>query len=193
MCARYEVSSYMMDEVYQIVRTVDKDLLVESREISPTESAPVIAGRKDELYCEGMKWGFSGRDKKGVVFNARSEGADEKPMFRESLQNRRCVIPAVRFFEWNKNKEKVTFSLPGSGIIYLGGLYRFEDDGPRFTMLTTAANAVMKPVHDRMPLIIDRGQIGNWIHDSSMTKLFLKRDMPELCRSQEYEQQSLFN
>ncbi|MCR5791325.1 MAG: SOS response-associated peptidase [Lachnospiraceae bacterium] len=192
MCARYYLDGYLLEDIQQIVSGTDEDLYIGRREVSPTDKAPVILRHRGELYCESMIWGYKGFEGKGVIFNARSESAGEKRLFRDSLISRRCAVPAVHFYEWNKAKEKVTFSLPGSRMVFLGGLYRMEDNIPHFVILTTGANDSMRPVHDRMPLIIKKEHISDWITDSGRTEEFLQMKMPELRRSQEYEQQSLF-
>ena len=58
-----------------------------------------------------ITWGFPGFDKKGVIFNARSETALEKKTFRDSVKERRCIIPATGFYEWSEKKDKY-FSAP---------------------------------------------------------------------------------
>ena len=64
-------------------------------------------GAGNHLAAEQMRWGFPGFEKGKLLINARAETALERPTFRESVQDRRCIIPARGFYEWNKSKEKV--------------------------------------------------------------------------------------
>ena len=113
-------------------------------------------------------------------------------MFRDSVSMRRAVIPVSWFYEWNKNKEKFTFTKEGSRILFLAGFYGRYEDGDRFVILTTQANASMAPVHSRMPLVLEREQVREWILDSKKTKELLGQEPPRLARDCEYEQQTLF-
>ncbi len=89
-----------------------------------------------------------------MIFNARSESVLEKRMFRESTLHRRIVVPAAWFYEWNQRKEKNIFSSKEQPAIFMAGIYNYDQEEERFVILTTAANESMKPVHDRMPLIL---------------------------------------
>ena len=102
------------------------------------------------------------------------------------------MIPAAGFYEWDRQKNKVTFTLPEEGSMYMAGFYRRFDDRDHFISLTTAANESMLPVHDRMPLILPRKDISDWIYEPGKTEEFLARSGPELARHREYEQMTLF-
>ena len=116
----------------------------------------------------------------------------EKRMFRDSVSTRRAVVPVSWFYEWNKNKEKFTFTKEGSRILFLAGFYGRYEDGEHFVILTTQANASMAPVHSRMPLVLEREQVRDWILDSAKTKELPGQEPPQLDRDCEYEQQTLF-
>jgi len=164
----------------------------EAKDIHPTESAPVLVSSESGIKCEHYKWGFPGIMDKSLVINARSESAIEKKMFSEAVEHRRIVIPAAGFYEWNKNKEKSTFSRDDSPVIFMAGIYsRFEDED-RFVILTTSANESMKPVHDRMPLIIEKDEIVPWIENRNKTEVFLRKIPCRLNRTTEFEQMTLF-
>ena len=84
-----------------------------------------------------MKWGYklpSGQ----VIINARSETAAEKPLFREGLRHRRCVVPATNYFEWDKRgaeKIKYAINLEDEPVLYMAGIYRVEGGWLVFSML----------------------------------------------------------
>ena len=80
----------------------------------------------------------------------------------------------------------------GSRILFLAGFYGRYEDGEHFVILTTQANASMAPVHSRMPLVLEREQVREWILGSAKTKELLGQEPPQLERDCEYEQQTLF-
>ena len=194
MCGRYNFSQEESDEIREIVREVERRQRGEFKmgEIYPTNVAPVLVAGDDRPVPELLAWGFPRFDKKGVVINARAETAEEKRMFRDSVSTRRAVVPVSWFYEWNKNKEKFTFTKEGSRILFLAGFYGRYEDGEHFVILTTQANASMAPVHSRMPLVLEREQVRDWILDSAKTKELLGQEPPQLDRDCEYEQQTLF-
>lgn len=139
-------------------------------------------------------WGYTGYGTGREIINARAETVREKPSFRADFAQRRCVIPARGFYEWNPKKEKFYFS--GSApVLYLAGVYSNDPGKERVTILTTQANASMRPVHDRMPLLIPIEEIEKWMEEEDWAAHFLKESPPELKREKEdtgYEQLSLF-
>ena len=197
MCGRYHFSAELLDEIRDLTEQKDwkLELGVLDRDIHPGDTAPVITAAGDQggsLRACRQKWGYPGPGGKGLVFNARSESVFEKRMFRNSVSMRRAVVPVSWFYEWNKNKEKFTFTKEGSRILFLAGFYGRYEDGDRFVILTTQANASMAPVHSRMPLVLEREQVREWILDSKKTKELLGQEPPRLARDCEYEQQTLF-
>ena len=197
MCGRYHFSAELLDEIRDLTEQKDwkLELGVLDRDIHPGDTAPVIVAAGDQggsLRVCRQKWGYPGPGGKGLVFNARSESVFEKRMFRESVSLRRAVVPVSWFYEWNKNKEKFTFTKEGSRILFLAGFYGRYEDGEHFVILTPQANASMAPVHSRMPLVLEREQVREWILDSAKTKELLGQEPPQLARDCEYEQQTLF-
>lgn len=197
MCGRYHFSAELLDEIRDLTEQKDwkLELGVLDRDIHPGDTAPVITAAGDQggsLRACRQKWGYPGPGGKGLVFNARSESVFEKRMFRNSVSQRRAAVPVSWFYEWNKNKEKFTFTKEGSRILFLAGFYGRYEDGDRFVILTTQANASMAPVHSRMPLVLEREQVREWILDSAKTKELLGQEPPQLERDCEYEQQTLF-
>ena len=74
----------------------------------------------------------------------------------------------------------------------MAGFYQMQEDGPHFIILTTAANDSVRPVHERMPLILEKEEMLSWIGDVSKVSSFLNKSSPLLQRRQDYEQMSLF-
>mgnify|MGYP002464882070 CR=1 FL=1 len=142
----------------------------------------VIMGRERHLEAEQMVWGFPRFDGRGLLINARAETAAERRAFRECVLHRRCVIPAKGFWEWNKSKEKFSFERQDSQVMFMAGCYDCFDGQDRFVILTTEANPSVKPVHDRMPLILRRDQIRPWLTDAESALHLLAAPPPLLER-----------
>ncbi len=156
---------------------------VERGNVSP---APVFLG------IQKMRWGFKAPGGKGLVFNARSESVLEKRMFRDSVSHRRVAVPVSWFYEWNQSKEKYTFTREDGQVLFLAGFYSKYEDGDHFVILTTQANQSMALVHSRMPLVLERDQVRDWIMDEDGFRGMLEQVPARLSKSCEYEQQTLF-
>lgn len=144
-------------------------------DVKPSESAPVLVRSEEGLAAADMRWGFISPKGKGLLINARSETALQKPSFSESVLHRRCIIPAAGFYEWDKSKTQYSFFLPDRPVIFMAGCFRRYEDGDRFTILTTAANESMSQIHDRMPLILPERDIDDWLYEDGRTAEFLRQ------------------
>lgn len=143
MCGRYFIDTAEDNvEMYKIIEEVNRrtggEGVETSGEIFPTDTVPVIAKDYDMSPAVfAMKWGYklpSGQ----VIINARSETAAEKPLFREGLRHRRCVVPATNYFEWDKRgaeKIKYAINLEDEPVLYMAGIYRVEGGWLVFSML----------------------------------------------------------
>ena len=196
MCGRYYFDSDTAKEIEKTIRMVDEKLRMERlcKDIHPTENAPVISYHQGGMIAVDKKWGFPGFDSGKVIFNARAESALEKKMFRESVLRRRLIIPAAGFYEWNRKKEKVTFTsaVKEQPILYMAGFYNKYGNEDRFVILTTGANDSMVDVHERMPLLLKHQELEEWLRDDRRVEEFLHSKPHGLKRKTEYEQQTLF-
>lgn len=104
----------------------------------------------------------------------------EKPLFRDSVRQRRCIVPTSGFYEWDAEKHKYFFQQGRNQAMYLAGLTLMQNGAPSYCIITTAANDSMKTVHDRMPLILSKEQAADWILDSSATVDLLQLVPPML-------------
>ena len=145
-----------------------------------------------ELAAKVMKLGFPQYKGNGLLINARSETVLERRMFRESALHRRCVIPARRFYERDREKNKVTFQKKDQKVIFMAGLYNQFEGQDRFVILTTQANSSVSGVHDRMPLLLEEKELKDWVFDDKYLEAALKKIPHKMIKSQEYEQQSMF-
>ena len=166
-------------------------LTCHSRQKNPLSADPV-AENSLALELKEMHWGFPQYQKKGLLINARAETALERRTFCDSVRHRRYIIPAKHFYEWDSDKNKVTFFREDRPVLFMAGFYNRFQDEVRFIILTTQANASVGPVHNRMPLVLENGELEDWVYDDKFTEYALHKTPPELWREQEYEQQSLF-
>ena len=191
MCGRYHIDPELAVEVQEVISDNIKKLRFEEKDIFPGSKGLVLIPEKSEIIPRQIMWGFPGKEKKNLIINARSESAHQKPMFAESLQHRRCIIPARSFFEWDKNKDKVTFTRTDNSAIFLAGIYSRFDNEDRFTILTTAANASVSDYHERMPVVIEKPAIPDWLFSYEKTPELLSKEMPMFSSSKDFEQMTL--
>ncbi|HKI36710.1 MAG TPA: SOS response-associated peptidase [Gemmataceae bacterium] len=145
--------------------------------VAPTQ--PVAAVRLDDgrRALVLLRWGLipSWAKDPGIgnsLINARSETAAEKPSFRSAFRQRRCLVPASGFYEWQatggKHKQPYHFRRRDGKPFAFAGLWERWHDGDgqpveTCAILTTEANAVVRPVHDRMPVILPPGDFAAWL------------------------------
>ncbi|MGL5434729.1 MAG: SOS response-associated peptidase [Lachnospiraceae bacterium] len=194
MCGRYYVDDETARAIERLVTEVDKQLRQKrlGMDIRPTDPAPILEQDGGSLRMSWQRWGFPGYDGKQVIFNARAESVLDKRMFQAGIRHHRIVVPATWFYEWNRNKEKVTFLRQDSSVLYMAGFCSPFEDGHRFVILTTRANESMSTTHDRMPLILEPGELKDWIFDEGRTERILGQTPVLLKKKIEYEQQTLF-
>lgn len=147
--------------------------------VAPTQPAPVVILRDGARRVEMMRWGllphWAGKGSKPpLMINARVESVQDKPMFRDALQRRRCLVPADGFFEWkheghgkSATKQPMYMHRPGNQLFAFAGLWARDrtDDGEQlsFAIVTGPPNALVAPIHDRMPIILDPTAYAAWL------------------------------
>jgi putative SOS response-associated peptidase YedK len=145
--------------------------------IAPTQEAPVIraaagGGREVRLLRWGLVPSWAKDLKVGTkMINARSEGAQEKPAFRAAIRQRRCIVPASGFFEWQGDagrKQPFAITVPEQPLLAFAGLWeRWKpaegEPVETFTIMTTEANEQVARIHDRMPVILPADAIDTWL------------------------------
>ena len=205
MCGRYFFGDRTADEVEKELGLRPGSVSPRPGDATPGMMLPGIVKRRTgagnssaqsgagtgELDVRNLFWGLKGSDNK-LIINARAESAADKPMFSESVMKRRCLLPAAGFYEWDRDKTKFVFKRPDGEPMFLAGFYDLSDGKDSFVILTTKANKSMEPVHDRMPVMIDAGNVRDYLQDASAALDMLKEPMPELEKNTDYEQLSLF-
>ena len=152
--------------------------------VAPSQDCPVIImddeGDVLPIPCF-MRWGlvpyWEKSDKpKLAPINAKSEGVATNAMFKQSVQKRRCLVPADGFYEWlrlDDGKIKVPFDihLKGDRPFLMAGIYeKATDTRPAtFAILTTGPNDLMTAIHNRMPVILDDEEAQRWLKPGTVS------------------------
>ena len=143
-----------------------------SQEILAIRTAPE-AGRPEWVM---LRWGlvpFWSKEPGGKrpLINARAEGIEAKPSFRGPIRHRRCIVPASGFYEWGRQGtgKQPYFVRPAENEVFsLAGIWdRWEGKQGEViesvAIITTSANELMQPIHDRMPVILGKENVASWI------------------------------
>lgn len=175
MCGRYTLK--MPDRAaLEAERVFEVKLRVGARyNFAPSQVAKVIAREATgEIGVAEMQWGFRARwAKEGAgrlaPINARIEGIAARPMFREAVRRRRCVVPADGFYEWRRGPEgaktPMHFHLGGERTFFMAGIWEEAGEGEAatFAVLTTRPNELMATIHDRMPIVLEGERARGWL------------------------------
>lgn len=159
-----------------VAPTQDLEFLVENK----GGAREVLRGR----WGLQPAWAKSPEKVMGLWINARSEGAADKPAFRDAMKYGRCVIPVAGFYEWQKladdDKQPWLIFRADRQPLLLAGLYARHSWGDSCAVLTTSANSMMENIHDRMPVILAPESIDRWL-DSSISDPQLVEDLMVSC------------
>ena len=150
--------------------------------VAPTQPAPVILRRGDARSAELMRWGlvphWASLDGKPppLMINARLESLHAKQWFRDALAHKRCLVPMDGYFEWVKALAAGKKSPPqpfyfhprGEGLCAFAGLWARSrtdagDELHSFTIITARANDLVRPIHDRMPIVLPPTAYAAWL------------------------------
>ena len=180
MCGRYSFAPKPKQIDAQLRDIQLPQELKISFNIAPTHRAHVIANDAPGKMQE-MNWGLvphwsaDGKNS-GKLINARAEGINEKPSFREPLHSRRCLVPADGFYEWRTEpggrKLPYRILLQNGDLMFMAGIWdewkRGSEAKRTFSIITTTPNREMSELHNRMPVILaDRAAQQAWLSDLS--------------------------
>lgn len=176
MCGRFALSApaAKLIEFFELDECAD---FLANLNIAPGTDIPVIRQSPEgKRVLHLLNWGLLPhwvKDPKSASrpINARIETLSEKPYFRDAYRKRRCLIPASGFYEWKREgrtKQPFYFSLVTDEPMAMAGLWESwkAPDGSilrTVCIITTEANDVMKPVHDRMPMIVQKEKWQSWL------------------------------
>jgi len=184
MCGRYELHSNPAAIALAFGLAHPPDVHARYN-IAPMTEVPIVrVGTEGQRELVRMRWGLVPRWAKDPsigarMINARGETLADKPSFRMLYRRHRCLLPADGFYEWMTlapgagagaapRKEAQHIGMADRSLFGLAGLYeRWRNDSDEVldtcTIVTTEANALLRPVHDRMPLIVPREHYARWL------------------------------
>ena len=153
------------------------DLIKPRYNIAPSQNSPTLMVKEDRRVLVMMRWGlvpfWAKEPSIGYkMINAKSETLSEKPSFRKPFKEKRCLVLADGFYEWEKtdkkNKVPYRFVLKNRQPFAFAGLWDVwktpeGDTLLSFTIITTRANELMERIHDRMPVILNEKDEAKWL------------------------------
>ncbi len=182
MCGRYTLTrqeALIEDLEASLGESVQGEWWRPRFNVAPTQPAPVVVLRDGTRMVELMRWGlvphWAGKGgKPPLMINARREGLKDRPVFREALARKRCLVPADGFFEWKRDPKNTKakpqpmyFHPEPRHIIAFAGLWARArtDNGDQlsFTIITGPPNPLVHPIHDRMPVVLSPAAYAAWL------------------------------
>ena len=178
MCGRYSLTADLGELAGRFEFDGDWDAFDKRYNIAPTQEVLTVVG--GETRRAGyMRWGLIPFWAKNAsigsrMINARAETVAEKPAFRDALRRRRCLVLADGFYEWQrvgKNKRPMRIVMGSGEPFAFAGLWETwkNSEGtviPSCTIITTTPNDLLKPIHNRMPVILSKEVEGFWLDDN---------------------------
>lgn len=181
MCGRF-TREYTWEQVHAFLQplTIERtgSNLQPSYNICPTQTVDTIVLRDGKAALMPMRWGLipawwkKPLKELPATFNARAETVADKPVFRSGWRRQRCVIPASGYYEWRTEpdgKQPHYFSRRDGGLIGIAGIWDLwknpetGEDLHSCSMIITEANALVAPIHNRMPVILESEQLEHWL------------------------------
>lgn len=166
MCGRYtntSTSTRMLAERFEVTEDEVPEETTGRFNVCPTESILIVTQHEGRRRALGVRWGLLPWWGKGPQpINARAETALSKPMFAKLMERpeRRCLVVADGWYEWLRPEDRKAprvpfrYTVDGGAPFAFAGLWDPGRDEPSACLLTTDANAVCRPVHDRMPCVL---------------------------------------
>jgi putative SOS response-associated peptidase YedK len=194
MCGRFTLT-VPGEEVAEAFGLDEVPELVARYNIAPTQPVAVVrsapsGGRRVSFLRWGLVPSFTREpQRRPVLFNARAETLGARPAFRAAWEKRRCLIPADGFYEWEAvagertRRPHLVRAADGRPFAF-AGLWEWphpaDPESPgTCTIVTTEANGVLRPIHDRMPVILPRDAYAAWLDLSNRRAVDLLRPAPD--------------
>jgi len=182
MCGRYNIitDAQALYDAFQVDAGTDAAKLARYN-VAPATEQLVIVEEEGRRVARWHHWGLIphwAKDKSigHRTINARGESVAVKPAFRAAFRQRRCLVPATGFYEWKAEaggKQPYLVGLKNGGLFAFAGLWESwnapEGELRSFTIITTAPNALMARIYDRMPVIVPRAHYARWLSPSVQT------------------------
>ena len=185
MCGSFFVPE---DDSIEMIRAIveyleHRSVKAKTGDVFPGDVAAVVASNRHlEPQPFAMEWGYHLSDGKRII-NARSETAAQKAMFADGIRQRRCLIPAQHYYEWEKKDgKKVKYAIEPRGAdgFFLAGIYRIEVGKPVFTVLTRDAAENITFIRERMPVILPNSAATDWLNPKYHGEDILKAAMTQM-------------
>ena len=152
----------------------DEDLPDVLWNVPPTESIRIVVSRDGERRLAAARWGFRPfwADANRSWINARAETAWDSPAFGPAMRATRCIVPADAFYEWDRSvSPRQPYAIgpsDPSALLPMAAIWSAAGDAPpTVAILTTAPNELVRPIHDRMPVILDPDLLDTWLEPST--------------------------
>ncbi|NBJ14062.1 MAG: SOS response-associated peptidase [Dehalobacter sp. 4CP] len=185
MCGRF-ILTLTFEEVAEILNIKDEIDWKPRYNIAPVQQVPVVVN-DGANHLKLFQWGLVPSWSKdssigNKMINARAETVDTKPSFRHSFQRQRCMILTDGFYEWKREEKKKTpyrFMLADRTLFGFAGIWDswMNPEGKTISscaIITTEANELMAPIHNRMPVILDKEKEEVWLDASLSDSIVLK-------------------
>lgn len=177
MCGRYTQTAAFDELALRFGITIEDTTLEDlppRYNVAPSQSVPIVVGGNGDRRIVLARWGFHPvwmKASKLAPINAKAETVATSRMFQAAVKHHRCLVPADGFYEWKavpgqKRKQPYYLRLKGGGLFGFAGLYTPADEGAEApatcTIITTTPNELVAAIHNRMPVILERGDEGRW-------------------------------
>jgi len=189
MCGRYSLTTdpqALIDffEVGQL--SCDPAVLHPRFNIAPSQEVPIVREATTGRELVFARWGLvphwsKEENPRYSTINARAESVADKPTYREPFKRKRCLVPATGFYEWRQSeggKTPYSIRLPGGQLFAFAGLWdHWDREGAgfdSFTVIVTTANEAMRPIHERMPVILNPAQYNTWLNTKHFNRAQLE-------------------
>lgn len=199
MCGRYTLAGKPVDLEKQLrANLLHGTSLKPSWNIAPGSLVAAVLCNKPDTILP-VKWGLTPAwsvksEKPLFLVNLRDDSIKTKPGFKQYLKNRRCIIPASGFYEWKaegKTKQPYYFQCLNQEFMFFAGIWESPSQGestnPMVSILTTNANALVGPIHNRMPVILHPEEAREWLesnHENTLIDLLRPYPSDEMdCRA----------
>lgn len=183
MCGRFETKK-IEKSVLELFRSknlkVDVDKEIEDRaneDIRPTQKIMSVLLNDDIYKITKVNWGIKFKEDSPLIFNSRIETIKEKKYWATLFDKNRCLVPMTGFYEWRKEgtrKQKYRIYLPDNDLFFVPALYHTDKEKNIFaSLITTVPNEFIKPIHHRMPIILDFDKAVSYLSNTASQNLEL--------------------
>jgi len=190
MCGRYKRKGdkQKIAEAFYVNRGLGEVDFDEDNDCAPGSIQPVVLmSQEGERNLNVMRWGFRLPDR--FLFNTRSEDVIKANFWKTKFEENRCIIPASSFFEWQDTKRapkpKYEVTVSDREVFGMAGVWapwknpKTDQWEKTFSIFTSEANSVMKPIHDRQPVVLEPRDFREWLVTSERPPIHLLRIWPD--------------